>query len=110
MFQRLQIILEQVPCTPHPYRLKSARPKKKARKLSPHLDISTHALLTTGDQVVAVVQLVIGVAENGGIARQRPLGVEAYTIEVGIVGTSLHERARAHSLLVCLSGVLGVSP
>mmetsp|Transcript_17105 Transcript_17105/g.47441 ORF Transcript_17105/g.47441 Transcript_17105/m.47441 type:complete len:264 (-) Transcript_17105:2340-3131(-) len=62
------------------------------------LDISTHALLTTGDQVVAVVQLVIGVAENGGIARQRPLGVEAYTIEVGIVGTSLHERARAHSL------------
>ena len=56
-----------------------------------HLNVTAHALRATGNQVVAVVELIIGVAEDGSVARQRPLGVEAHTIEVGVVSATLDE-------------------
>mmetsp|Transcript_4947 Transcript_4947/g.10644 ORF Transcript_4947/g.10644 Transcript_4947/m.10644 type:complete len:333 (+) Transcript_4947:969-1967(+) len=62
------------------------------------LDVTAVAILATGDEVVAVVELVVGVPEDRGIARQRPLRVEANTIKVGVVGATLHEGTAAHTL------------
>jgi len=40
--------------------------------------VAAHAVLAAGDQVVAVVQLVVGVPEDGRVARQRLALVEAH--------------------------------
>eukprot|EP00955_Chlamydomonas_euryale_P023591 249121-Chlamydomonas_euryale.AAC.12 len=36
--------------------------------------------------------------EDGGVSGQRPLGVEAHAVKVGLVGAALDKRARAHAL------------
>ena len=43
----------------------------------PHLHVAAHSLLPAGDEVVAEVELVVGVPEDGRVARQRLPLVEA---------------------------------
>mmetsp|Transcript_11069 Transcript_11069/g.19211 ORF Transcript_11069/g.19211 Transcript_11069/m.19211 type:complete len:293 (+) Transcript_11069:419-1297(+) len=56
------------------------------------------ALLAARNEVIAVVQLIIGVTEDCCIAGQRPLGVEAYAIKVGVVCAALYKGTGAHAL------------
>mmetsp|Transcript_1814 Transcript_1814/g.2629 ORF Transcript_1814/g.2629 Transcript_1814/m.2629 type:complete len:465 (-) Transcript_1814:102-1496(-) len=53
--------------------------------------------VTAGNEVVAVVELIVGVPEDGGVTGERPLGIETNTIEVGVVGTTLDECAGANT-------------
>lgn len=75
------------------------------------LDVTTVSLLATWDEVVAVVELIVRVTEDSGIAWQGPLRVEAHTVEVGVVGTALHEGTTAHTLwCLCAVAQLGGQP
>ncbi len=44
-----------------------------------HRDVTTHAVIATGDEVVAEVELIIGVPEDGRVAGQGLPLVEAHT-------------------------------
>ena len=46
---------------------------------SAHLDVAAHAFLAAGDEVVAVVELIIGMPEDGRVPRQGLPLVEAHT-------------------------------
>ena len=43
-----------------------------------HRDVTAHAVLAAGDEVVAEVELVIGMPEDGGVPGQRLPLVEAH--------------------------------
>mmetsp|Transcript_4410 Transcript_4410/g.28130 ORF Transcript_4410/g.28130 Transcript_4410/m.28130 type:complete len:219 (-) Transcript_4410:847-1503(-) len=49
-------------------------------------NITTHAIFTAWNQVVTEVQDIIGMLEDGAVSRKRLTLVEAYTIEISVVG------------------------
>lgn len=43
-----------------------------------HCHVTAHAVLAAGDEVVAVIQLVVGVPKDGRVARQRLALIETH--------------------------------
>ena len=73
-----------------------------------HRHVAAHAVLAAGDEVVAVVELVVGVPEDGRVARQRLALVEAHACSQRRMDVWCRDEAIAKVNFGCVAGVQGV--